>query len=223
MPPSLQTPNYPYNYLTLFKLHFMEPEQNKNQNVQTEQPPKQSTGAFVWDLVKILVLALIIIVPFRMFIAEPFVVSGSSMVPNFHNQDYLIVDRLSYHTHPPQRGDVIVLKYPKDPSQFFIKRIIGLPGEKVEFNQGHVIIVNSQYPEGLTLNESYLPSQVETFGAPGPFMLGSGEYYVLGDNRTASSDSRVWGILPSDDIVGRVWLRVFPLGAFQDFKTPLYQ
>jgi len=202
----------------------MEPEQNKNSNMITpELSSKQSTGAFIWDLVKILVLALIIIVPFRMFIAEPFVVSGSSMVPTFHNQDYLIVDRLSYHTHAPERGDVIVLKYPKDTSQFFIKRIIGLPGEKVEFNQGHVIIVNSEHPDGMVLNEPYLPSQVETFGAPGPFTLGSGEYYVLGDNRTASSDSRVWGILPSNDIVGRVWLRVFPISAFQAFKTPTYQ
>lgn len=194
-----------------------------NQN-QISPPNKsaQSVSAFIWDLTKILIIALVIIVPFRMLIAEPFVVSGNSMLPNFHNKDYLIVDRLSYRFHPPQRGDVIVLKFPKDTTQFFIKRIIGLPGEKVEFRQGHAVIINDQHPEGLVLSESYIPSQVETFGQSLPTVLASGEYFVLGDNRTASSDSRVWGILPQDDIVGRVWLRVFPINQFQVFKTPIY-
>src|ERR1700746_2103603 len=97
---------------------------------------------FIWDLVKILIIALIIIVPFRILVAEPFVVSGSSMVPNFHNGDYLIIDRLTYHFSPPARGDVIVLKFPKDTSQFFIKRIVGLPGETVKLSQGHVVVIN---------------------------------------------------------------------------------
>ena len=144
------------------------------------------------------------------------------MLPNFQNHDYLIVDRISYSFSSPKRGDVIVLLYPKDTSQFFIKRIIGLPGETVEFSEGHVIIVNSQYPEGLTLNEPYLPSQVETFAASQKVTLGSGEYFVLGDNRTASSDSRVWGILPQNDIVGRVWTRVYPFSDFGFIKTPNY-
>ena len=197
----------------------MSPDEgNQNQN----QSSLSAVGAFIWDLIKILSIALIIIVPFRMFIAEPFVVSGSSMLPNFHNKDYLIVDRLTYHSSQPQRGDVIVLKYPKDTTQFFIKRIIGLPGEKIRFSQGHVIIYNQQYPGGEVLVEPYLPSQTETIGRPDPVTLGSGEYYVLGDNRTASSDSRVWGILPADDIVGKVWLRVLPVGYFGFFHRPAY-
>jgi len=200
----------------------MEAEENKNQPSTNPAPTGQSVSAFVWDLVKILIIALVIIVPFRMFIAEPFVVSGNSMVPNFHHKDYLIVDRLSYRAHLPVRGDVVVIKYPKDPSQFFIKRIIGLPGEKIGFRQGHVTITNSQNPEAIILDESYLPSQVETFGGAVPTTLGSGEYFVLGDNRMASSDSRVWGILPNSDIVGRVWLRVFPVSGFQTFTTPTY-
>jgi signal peptidase I len=194
------------------------------------QPPEQNSstlrqaGAFVWDLVKILLIALVIIIPFRMFVAEPFVVSGSSMVPNFHNHDYLIVDRLSYLTGNPQRGDVIVLLYPKDTSQFFIKRVIGLPGESISFNQqGDVIIYNTQYPQGEILNESaYLPAGVPTYGQSQPIHLASGEYFVLGDNRTASSDSRVWGILPRDDIVGKVWLRAYPLSDAGFFHTPSY-
>lgn len=201
----------------------MDNQENKNSETQTGSPSYlQSAGAFVWDLVKILLIALIIIVPFRMFVAEPFVVSGSSMVPNFHNYDYLIVDRLSYHTGSPQRGDVIVLLYPKDTSQFFIKRIIGLPGETVQIQNGYVTIVNSEHPSGFRLNEPYLTSQTETLGSPQKTTLGSGEYFVLGDNRTASSDSRVWGILPRNDIVGRVWIRVYPFSTAGFMHTPTY-
>lgn len=194
---------------------------------QNQQPQNKGTlntvGAFVWDLVKIVLIALIIIVPFRMFVAEPFVVSGQSMLPNFHNYDYLIVDRLSYITGSPQRGQVIVLRYPKDTTQFFIKRIIGLPGETVQIEQGHVTIINSQYPQGLTLNEPYLSPGTPTFGQTQGIHLGSGEYFVLGDNRTASSDSRVWGILPRDDIVGKVWLRVYPFSDAGAIPVPTYQ
>jgi signal peptidase I len=204
----------------------MEENQNKNQVPTKSGSPWGAVGAFVWDLVKILVIALIIIIPFRMFVAEPFVVSGDSMLPNFHNNDYLIVNRLTYVTGNPQRGDVIVLRFPKDPSQFFIKRVIGLPGDKVCFapncqgQDGHVYIFNSQYPQGLELKEPYLtePTYGESMAAP----LGSDEYFVLGDNRTASSDSRVWGILPRDLIIGKVWLKVFPFSDFGFFHMPSY-
>lgn len=191
----------------------MELEQNKNQNPK-EETAIGAIGAFIFDLVKILLIALVIIVPLRMFIAEPFVVSGSSMLPNYHNRDYLIIDRLSYRNTDVVRGDVIVMKYPKDTSQYFIKRIIGLPGEKIGFEGGKVHIFNAEHPEGFVLTESYLPEHIETFGKPAPVTLGSDEYFVLGDNRTASSDSRVWGILPKDDIIGKVWLRVFPVSRF---------
>ena len=110
----------------------MSENQNSNINSNGESSTFKSVGAFVWDLVKILLIALVIIVPFRMFVAEPFVVSGSSMLPNFYNHDYLIIDRFSYLSGNPVRGEVIVLKYPKDPSQYFIKRVVGLPGETVE-------------------------------------------------------------------------------------------
>lgn len=200
----------------------MAEDQNQNQEIQNSDSPLKAAGAFIWDLVKILIIALVIIVPFRMFVAEPFVVSGSSMLPNFHNHDYLIIDRLSYITGNPQRGDVIVLKYPKDTTQFFIKRIIGLPGETVKLRQGYIEITNSAHPEGFRVPEPYLPNQAETFGGSQPVTLGSGEYFVFGDNRTASSDSRVWGILPHDDIVGRVWARIYPFSDAGFIKTPTY-
>lgn len=199
-----------------------QPE-NKNQPIENDGSLLRTAGAFIWDLVKILVLALVIIVPFRTFVAEPFVVSGSSMVPNFHNYDYLIIDRLSYLTGSPVRGDVVVLRFPKDPSQFFIKRIIGLPGETVKFQQSRVIIVNSSHPQGLVLDEPYLPSQTETVGLSQAATLGSNEYFVLGDNRPASSDSRVWGILPRSEIVGKVWAKVYPFSSAAFFHAPSYQ
>ena len=197
-------------------------EENKNKPVSESNSSLRSVGAFIWDLLKILVIALIIIVPFRMYVAEPFVVSGSSMLPNYHNHDYLIIDRLSYFKSLPQRGDVVVLKFPKDTSQFFIKRIVGLPGETVRVQQGGVYIFNKENPEGLRLSESYLPSQAETFGKSDSIQLGSDEFFVLGDNRTASSDSRVWGILPKNDIVGKVWARVYPFSAAGFFVPPTY-
>lgn len=162
---------------------------------------------------------------FRFFVAEPFIVSGSSMVPNFHNREYLVVNKMSYRLHEPQRGDVIVFRYPKDTSQYFIKRIVGLPGEKVKVENGRVYVYNEEHPDGAVLEEDYLSNQDITFGNNELTTLGSEEYFVLGDNRLASSDSRVWGILPKHDIVGTAWLRVFPLNAFgtPDFPAPELQ
>ncbi len=200
----------------------MEPQRNQNQAPEKQTSPFKEIVLFFWDLVKIVIIALVIIIPFRWLVAEPFVVSGSSMVPNFHNKDYLIIDRISYTFSEPQRGDVVVLKFPKDTSQYFIKRIIGLPGEQVKFEQGGVVIVNKERSNGFKLKEPYLVSQGQTLGRSESVQLGSGEYYVLGDNRTASSDSRVWGILPKDDIVGKVWLRVFPISQFGWPSSPEY-
>lgn len=191
----------------------MSNDQNQNQPAPSGSQ-LQAVGAFIWDLTKILLIALVIIVPFRVFIAEPFVVSGHSMLPNYYDKDYLIIDRLSYRTSEPRRGDVVVLKFPKDTSQFFIKRIVGLPGEQVRIFQGGVYVYNKEHPNGIKLAEPYLSAPVETNGRTDITRLGSDEYFVLGDNRTASSDSRVWGILPRRDIIGKAWLRVLPVSRF---------
>jgi signal peptidase I len=175
----------------------------------------------VWDFVKIILIALVIIIPIRYFIFQPFIVSGSSMVPNFQNGEYLIIDELTYHFHEPQRGEVVVLRYPKNHKEFFIKRIVGLPGEKVQIDNGKVIIFNSAHPEGLTLDEKYLPNQGLTFphdtsvvGGKKVLSLGQDEYFMMGDNRLASSDSRDWGVLPRKDMIGRAFIRVLPLTDF---------
>lgn len=190
---------------------------------ELEQQP--SVKSFLWELIRIILIAFVIMVAFRVFVAEPFVVSGSSMIPNFHNREYLVVDKVSYRFGEPQRGDVIVFRYPKDTSQYFIKRIIGLPNEKVQILDGRVKIYNTQHPDGVTIDEPYLQSNDVTFGQDDIVSLGDTEYYVLGDNRLGSSDSRVWGILPKHDIVGRAWLRAFPLSSFglPSFPEPILE
>ncbi|MDQ3018796.1 MAG: signal peptidase I, partial [bacterium] len=147
------------------------------------------------------------------------------MVPNFHNREYLVVNKIDYRLNEPERGDVVVFKYPKDRSQYFIKRIIGLPGEKIKVENGRVVIYNSAHPQGSILDESYLPNQNVTLGKSDVVSLGSDEFFVLGDNRLASSDSRVWGVLPRHDMVGTAWLRVFPLDAFgiTNFAQPTFK
>ena len=162
------------------------------------------------ELVKFAIIAVIIVFPIRMFIAQPFIVSGSSMVDTFHDKDYLIVDELSYRFEAPKRGDVIVFRYPNDPSKFFIKRIIGLPGETVSVKGDVVTIKNDAHPEGFTLTENYSEKNSENAPTITDKKITDGDYFVMGDNRPASSDSRYWGLLPKKNITGRVFLRLFP-------------
>lgn len=175
---------------------------------------------FLWETAEIVVIALLIVIPIRYFIFQPFFVRGQSMEPNFHDGDYLIVDELTYRFRSPQRGEVIVFKYPQNPSQRYIKRIIGLPGEAVEVKGGSVFI--EKEGQRVALGEmEYLFSEVDT---PGDIKvsLGKQEYFVLGDNRYASSDSRRWGTLPREDIIGRVLLRAWPPSAFAYIESPKY-
>jgi signal peptidase I len=184
-------------------------------------PQKQSFREYLWDLVKIIIISLAIILPIRYFIIQPFVVKGNSMEPSFSDGDYLIINEINYRFKNPSRGDVVVFRYPKDLSQYYIKRIIGLPGEKVEVKNGKVKIYNSKNPQGIELKESYLiagltPGNLEV-------TLANGEYFVLGDNRFASSDSRIWGVLPKEDIIGKAWLRGWPVARAQVFSGFEYQ
>jgi signal peptidase I len=181
---------------------------------------KNAKGA--WDLIKFAAIALAIVIPIRMFVAQPFVVSGDSMFPTFHDGQYLIVDELSYSLKGPHRGDVVIFRYPNDPSRFFIKRIIGMPNEKVIITDGTISIVNTENPEGFTLTEPYID---EKFHATGTYTTGSEEYFVMGDNRNRSSDSRYWGVLPRKLMIGRAYLRLLPLkdasylpGAYKEAK-----
>ncbi len=170
-------------------------------------PVKQES--LVREILRFSFYALIIVLPIRMFIAQPFIVSGASMETTFSTGQYLIVDQLTYHFEEPLRGDVIVFRYPKDPSKFFIKRIIGMPGDTIHIEGSEVTITNEENPDGTKLAEEYVHSMRPTTTITE--VLGPGEYFVMGDNRDASSDSRAWGVLQRDKIVGRALIRLFPL------------
>ena len=164
------------------------------------------------SLVAYAVVALGLALFIRFFVATPYIVSGASMEHTFENYDYLIVDRLTYDFSPPKRGDVIVFGLPQEPSRDLIKRVIGLPGETVKLDgpEPRVHIINKEHPEGFLLDEPYL-TQENLGGSSGMSVpLGPDQYFVLGDNRKVSADSRLWGTLPKKDIVGRVLVRLFP-------------
>lgn len=143
------------------------------------------------------------------------------MESNFHDGDYLLIDEISYRFHEPERGEVIVFRFPQDESQFFIKRIVGLPGETVQVKNNTVTIFNGAYPQGMTLNEAYLDQHQLTTGET-TTTLGPDQYYVLGDNRLQSADSRRWGPVPKIDIIGRVMLRAWPFSQFSTIEDVTY-
>ena len=170
---------------------------------------KDSWKGLLKDLFTLALLIVVVVIPIRIFVISPFIVDGESMHPTFENLDYLIVDELIYDFHAPARGDVIVFRYPNDPSLFYIKRIIGLPGETVSINQG-VVTITTVDGKNITLAEPYIVNEDATYTKN--VSLTAGEYFVMGDNRPNSSDSRVWGPLPRNDIIGRVDLRLLPVG-----------
>ncbi len=179
------------------------PEEDEN----NDEPEEKKENSIV-EILRFSLIALLIVIPVRMFIAQPFIVSGASMKETFHNGEYLIVDQVSYHLHSPQRGDVIVFRYPRDPSKYFIKRIIGVPGDTISIENSIVSITNEGHPEGFNLNEPYIKSMKPNVAMSET--LGDREYFVMGDNRDESSDSRVWGVLQEERIIGKAFLRLFP-------------
>jgi signal peptidase I len=175
---------------------------------------------FIWEVSKIVIIALLIVVPIRYFIFQPFFVRGQSMEPNFYDGDYLIIDEISYQFRDPQRGEAIVFNYPHDPSQKYIKRIIGLPGETIKIEDNTIIIYKDGDSQVLDESE-YLPGTINTAGKM-EVRLDNNEYFVLGDNRLASSDSRRWGSVPEGNIIGRVFLRAWPFAALAKIEIPEY-
>lgn len=162
----------------------------------------------VIEIIRFSLIALIIVIPVRMFIAQPFIVSGASMDNTFHNGQYLIVDQITYQLESPARGDVVIFRYPQDQSKFFIKRVIAVPGDTITIDGNKVTIKNSDFPQGFTLDEPYVKSMQS--GSSLTETLGDREYFVMGDNRDESSDSRAWGLVQEDHIIGRAFLRLFP-------------
>lgn len=176
--------------------------------------------SFGFEVVKIVVIALLIVAPIRFFLFQPFIVKGESMEPNFFDGDYLIVDEISYRFKSPERGEVIVFDAPVNRSVRYIKRVIALPGETVEIKDGEITIYDNNGP--LILDEaSYIPEWYDVSGDV-RISLGPDEYFVLGDNRPASLDSRRFGSLDRESIVGKVFLRAWPFDSFVRIYNPNY-
>jgi signal peptidase I len=204
----------------------------EEQNEKLQNEAYYGVGSFLLEIIKVVFLAFIIIVPIRVFLFQPFFVQGESMSPNFEDSNYLIINEFGYKQNSfdigskhlftigsfrdLQRQAIVVFRYPKNHTQFFIKRVIGLPGEKVEIKDGKVTIFNAQNPDGYVLDESaYLNKNLKTSVASNDLIvnLKDDEYFVLGDNRNYSSDSRVWGPVNKSEIIGEVALRAWPLNA----------
>jgi len=182
--------------------------------------PQSGVKLFLIEFFKLAIFAIITIFLVRYFLFKPFYVRGASMEPNFFDKEYLIIDEITYRLRAPERGEIIVFHYPKNESEYFIKRIIGLPGEKVKVQDGNVIIYNQENPEGLVLQESYLPAGLKN--QPNvTHNLSSAQYFVMGDNRNNSFDSRFFGPIDQKEFVGRVWLRGWPFYRVKLFSAPV--
>lgn len=185
------------------------------------ETPKAKTIALVLEMIQVLAVSLAIIIPVRWFLIQPFYVQGASMEPNFFDREYLIIDELSYRFGDPERGDVVVFHYPNDPKQFFIKRVIGLPGETVEISDGKIRIYNVPNPNGTLLDETVYLDQDFT-AASQTVTLKADQYYLLGDNRSSSLDSRFFGPVSRKYVVGRVWVRGYPVDRWKYFDQQDY-
>ena len=196
--------------------HLKDTDKNWNNNLsQIEEPENEKFSflEFIWDLIKTAVIVVVIAFGVKYFVVQPFIVDGNSMQPNFENNEYLLVEKVSFRFRQPQRGDVIVFHPPGQSTVNYIKRIVGLPGEKLLIEDNSVKIFNNSHPDGFTLDESYIPAdfQTESSRNNNEYELGNNEYFVLGDNREHSSDSREWGNLPQSNILGRAWANIYPL------------
>jgi signal peptidase I len=209
----------------------MEGENKEISTVEKTQNKWQKFLLFIWDLAKIAILAFIIVAPIRYFLFQPFIVSGTSMSPTFATGDYLIINEITYRFSQPQRGDIVVFDasfLDRFNGEKFIKRIIGLPGETVSIADGKVQIIKDD--KITVLNEKYLPEGLKTYGyngsdlslLPEEVKLGDNQYFVLGDNRQQSYDSRYWGVVHKKDIIGKAAIRVLPITSLSEITNPVY-
>ncbi|HLD31316.1 MAG TPA: signal peptidase I [Patescibacteria group bacterium] len=195
----------------------MEKEKKDQEKIE-EEGKWAKISLFCLELVKVAVLAGLTIGLVRYFLFKPFVVRGQSMEPNFFERDYLIIDELSYRLREPKRGEVIVFRAPIG-DDYYLKRVIGLPGERVKIEDSKVIVYNEEYPQGAVVEELYLEEET-----PGMIIqtLGEDEFFVMGDNRDSSYDSRRFGPIGRQAIVGRALVRGLPLSKITTFSTPQY-
>lgn len=177
---------------------------------------------FVLEFLKILIISLAIVLPIRYFLIQPFYVKGASMEPSFHDYEYLIIDEISFRFRGPQRGEIVVFRSPYNWHDYYIKRIIGLPTERIVIKDGEIYIYNEKFKDGIKLDElGYLEPGVKTPGEI-DLTLSQEKYFVLGDNRNSSLDSRSFGPISKNQIIGRAWLRGWPIDRIKKFEVPLY-
>lgn len=190
--------------------------------VKKRASDKEEALSFFCEVIKVVVLALAIIVPVRYYLFQPFFVKGASMEPTFNDGDYVLIDELTYRFRDFARGEIVVFRAPQDRSQFYIKRVIGLPGEQIEIRNNQITIFNKENPKGLILNESnYLDPSMLTLGNLKE-KIGQNEVFVLGDNRLHSSDSRLWGLVDKKLVTGRVLIRAWPLNQIKKFEPAVF-
>jgi len=186
---------------------------------QQDRSQTRALGKFLFEMAQIAAIAIAIILPVRYFLVQPFIVVGASMQPSYYENEYLIIDELTYRFRDPERGETVVFHPPGNENLYYIKRVIGLPGETVEVRDGKMVIFNDEYPNGITLHETYLIEETE--GAQ-RVQLGQDEYFLMGDNRDESLDSRKIGPIPFKNITGRVWIRGLPLDQVGILEMPTY-
>lgn len=195
-----------------------KPVENQSNDEVHEKGVLNKLALFFLELIKVALLAGVTIGLVRYFLFKPFYVKGQSMEPTFFEHDYLIIDEISYRFREPQRGEVIVFRSPLN-TDHYLKRIIGLPGERVKVEGDKVVIYNDENPRGIVLDEIYLEEST-----PGSITitLDPGQYFVLGDNRDESLDSRRFGPIDRAELVGRVWFRGWPFSRMSTFDIPEY-
>lgn len=199
------------------KYDEMDSNSEELNNLEVDDNPAKDFLYFLVDLLKTGIVVFVIAFSLRYFAIQPFVVDGESMMPNFVNNEYILAEKVSYLTGEPKRGDVVVFRYPGNPNISYIKRIIGLPGETVLVENNQIKIINDQNPKGTVLKEDYIPKSSLTLASENDSLrigLAGDEYFVMGDNRQHSSDSREWGPLPKNNIIGRAWLTLLPSDKF---------
>lgn len=176
-----------------------------NAPLTPEPQPQRAQSGWLRELLETILPAVLLALVINLFLAQATRVFGQSMEPNLHTDQRIVVEKLSYRFHPPRRGDVVVLRLPRDPSELLIKRVIALPGETVEIRDGAVWV------DGQALDEPYLTQP--TLGHMAPLVVPEGHVFVLGDNRAYSNDSRAFGPVPLENIVGHAWLSYWPPNA----------
>jgi len=191
-----------------------ELENEIEETPQSDQPQKsfwKSFFSFSLEILKTVIISLAIILPVRYFVIQPFMVDGASMEPNFHDKQYLVINEISYRFNDPSRGEVIVFKNPENTREYYIKRVIGLPGEIIKIESGKIYIKKIGQNNFIQIDEiDYLPEDINTSGNIRDLELKDNEFFVLGDNRKNSKDSRILGPIDRELITGKVWLRGFP-------------